>query len=122
MPVTSATVRVPSTTATASAQDVTVPHLENLVSSRKKIAKGILHVVKCSPVTGLLNLQLQGPKDTILLSSSSYWQVEFSAENYTPQGEIQPCSDLEGAQGTVLYAEAEGKDAVGQILSIQLRH
>ena len=68
----------------------------------------------------MLELEVDGAAKKLALYAPDYYKVSFLATNYQPEGEIHPCTDLEGKHAIVLYAATEDKTAAGQILSIAL--
>lgn len=85
----------------------------------KLIAKGIIKSVQCSEPS-VIELHVQETGKIVSLYSNNYYKIEYSATNYTPEGEIHPCADLEGMKASVQYAATSDKTIDGQILSVQL--
>jgi tetratricopeptide (TPR) repeat protein len=82
-------------------------------------AQGVIHGVRCS-YPAVLELQVAGTKGTVKLYNNNYYNIEYSAANFTPQGEIHPCSDLEGTKAKVQYFATADKTVDGQIIGILL--
>jgi hypothetical protein len=40
--------------------------------------------------------------------------------NFTPKGDLNPCTDIEGLKAKVEYAEVSDKSIAGQIVSVEL--
>jgi Tfp pilus assembly protein PilF len=80
---------------------------------------GKLKNVQCSN-PAILQLQLETPVSSLTLRSDNYFKIQYSALNFTPTGDLKPCTDLEGMKASVEYFEVVGKPAEGQIISIQL--
>ena len=68
----------------------------------------------------LLELKIEGSGKGVSLYSNNYFKIEFTAANFIPQGDIHPCTDLEGMKARVQYSETSNKSVDGQILSIEL--
>jgi hypothetical protein len=81
--------------------------------------QGVIHGVQCSYLS-LIELQVEAAKGTVKLYNDNYYQMEFSAANFTPQGNIHPCNDLEGAKAKLQYFATADKTADGQIIGIEL--
>jgi tetratricopeptide (TPR) repeat protein len=83
--------------------------------------RGILRNVHCSyPLIITLSVD-QGPKGPpIALYRNDFQKIEFSATNFTPKGDLNPCTDMEGLKAMVQYAEVSDKSIAGQIVSVQL--
>jgi hypothetical protein len=56
----------------------------------------------------------------VSLYSNNYYDIAFSASNFTPEGEIHPCADLAGMKASIQYFATSDKTVDGQILSIEL--
>ena len=61
-----------------------------------------------------------GRQSGVSLYSNNYYDIPFSASNFTPQGDIHPCTDLEGMKASIQYFATSDKTVDGQILAIQL--
>lgn len=81
--------------------------------------QGVIHGVQCGYPTAI-ELQVAGTKRTVKLYNNNYYDIEYSAANYTPQGDIHPCSDLEGMKARVSYFVTADKTMDGQIIGIEL--
>jgi tetratricopeptide (TPR) repeat protein len=93
-------------------------HVAASANAPKHEARGVLHNVRCGP-PAILEFEVDGAR-TIALFTNDYYKISFLAMNYTPEGEIHPCTDLEGKHAIVLYAVTDDKNAAGQILSVAL--
>ncbi|AXC10985.1 hypothetical protein ACPOL_1639 [Acidisarcina polymorpha] len=85
----------------------------------KHIAKGVIKNVRCTDPS-VIQLNVEGAGKAISLYSNNYFNIHYSATNYTPDNEIHPCTDLEGMKASVQYAESSDKTVDGQILSVEL--
>jgi tetratricopeptide (TPR) repeat protein len=81
--------------------------------------KGTIKDVQCS-LPAVMELKVDGDGKTLSLHSNNYFKIQFSAVNFTPEGELHPCADLDGMKANVQFFEASGKSAEGQIFSIEL--
>jgi Tfp pilus assembly protein PilF len=82
-------------------------------------AKGILRSVHCSYPT-ILTLSVDQAGKAVSLYRNDFKQIEFSATNFTPKGDLNPCTDIEGMKAKVGYTEVSDKSVAGQILSVEL--
>jgi tetratricopeptide (TPR) repeat protein len=82
--------------------------------------KGTIKDVQCS-LPAIMELKVEGDGKTLSLHSNNYFKIQFTAVNFTPEGELHPCNDLEGMKANVEFFEASGKSSEGQIFSIELR-
>jgi tetratricopeptide (TPR) repeat protein len=83
------------------------------------IAKGIIKSVQCTDPS-IIELRVEDAGKGVSLYSNNYYKITYSATNYTPEGEIHPCADLEGMKASIQYAATSDKTIDGQILSVQL--
>jgi tetratricopeptide (TPR) repeat protein len=84
-------------------------------------ARGVLRTVQCfSPAILTVELAPAGKAALVALYSNNYYQIEFTALNFTPAGEMNPCLDIDGLKAKVEYADTSDKANPGQILSIEL--
>jgi tetratricopeptide (TPR) repeat protein len=81
--------------------------------------KGVLRDVRCAYPT-VLALTLDDGGQKVSLYSNNYYKVTFTTANYEPEGEIKPCSEIEGMKASIEYKEVNDKAVAGQILSIEL--
>ena len=84
----------------------------------KQTAQGIINAVQCNDQEIELKVE-QGGK-AVSLYNNNYYEVPFSASNFTPEGEIHPCTDLDGMKAKVAYFTTADKTVDGQILSIEV--
>jgi tetratricopeptide (TPR) repeat protein len=82
-------------------------------------ARGILRSVHCS-YPAILALSVDETGKTVSLYRNDFNQIEFSATNFAPKGDLNPCTDIEGLKAKVGYAEVSDKSIAGQILSVEL--
>jgi hypothetical protein len=40
-----------------------------------------------------MELKVEGGGKTLSLHSNNYFKIQFSAVNFTPEGELHPCAD-----------------------------
>jgi tetratricopeptide (TPR) repeat protein len=81
---------------------------------------GMIRDVKCSS-PAVIEFRVEGAKASVSLYNNNYYKLEFSALGFTPEGALQPCSDIEGMKARVQYVESSDKTVDGQVLSIELR-
>jgi len=82
-------------------------------------AKGILRSVQCS-YPSVITLSVEQGGKTVSLYSNNYYKIDFSATNYTPASNFNPCKGMDGMKALVEYAEVSDKTIAGQIVSIEL--
>lgn len=107
----------------ASAQDAPVPRLrrrEFVAVGPHRFLTGIIHDVHCDAQN--LDLSVQTGSKTIPVHSDNYYKVPFTALGFQPNGDLHPCSDLEGRPAKVEYEESADQAQSARLLSIELRN
>jgi len=109
-----------STTTTTKTISLPAPkHPTEAPHGPKVTAQGVVQGVQCTdPST--IELKVQEGGKAVSLYSNNYYEIPFSASNFTPQGEIHPCDDLNGMKASIQYFATADKTVDGQILSIEL--
>jgi Tfp pilus assembly protein PilF len=104
---------------TASVEGPTLRHSDNFVAKGPHhFLTGIVKDVHCSDPQ--LDLTVHSSVKTIALHAENYFQIQFSALNFTPSAEINPCKDLEGRPAKVEYVESTDSSVTARVLSIEL--
>jgi tetratricopeptide (TPR) repeat protein len=94
-------------------------HPDESADGPRHTAQGVIRNVQCTGATGI-ELKVEEAGKSVVLYSNNYYQLGFRAANYTPEGEIHPCTDLEGMKASIQYAESSDKTVNGQIVSVEL--
>jgi tetratricopeptide (TPR) repeat protein len=90
-------------------------------TGKRHMASGILRNVHCTyPAVLTLSVQPSGSSAPVALYRNDFNLIEFSATNFEPKGDLDPCHDIEGMKAKVAYAEVSDKSIGGQILSVEL--
>jgi tetratricopeptide (TPR) repeat protein len=90
-------------------------------TGKRHSARGTLRGVRCSyPMILTLSVDPSGRGPAVFLYRNDFMQIEFRALNFTPEGDLNPCKDIEGLKATVEYAEVSDKSVAGQIISVEL--
>lgn len=77
---------------------------ENLKGPQRSII-GTVSNVRCSP-PAVIDLDVNAGGKVVTLHARNYYQVQFTALNYTAKPEFQPCTDLEGMHVRAEYVES----------------
>jgi tetratricopeptide (TPR) repeat protein len=102
----------------ALADSQALAHAEDDRHGPQRTIRGTLRDVQCSaPAT--MRLRVEGAAKRLDLRTRNYYKIRYSALNFTPSGDLNPCTDLEGMKAKVEYFEGLGP-AEGQILSVEL--
>lgn len=83
------------------------------------VVQGTLRNVQCA-YPSVITMDVQGAGKTVFLYSNDFAKIDFKAANYTPQGKLHPCTQLEGRKARVTYGEVADKSVNGQIISMLL--
>jgi tetratricopeptide (TPR) repeat protein len=82
---------------------------------------GTIKNVRCTSPSNM-DLDVDGGGKILSFYTHNYYKLAFTALNYTPKGDLHPCSDLEGMQAKVEYVETgTGASKLGGLVSIELR-
>ncbi|WP_158941315.1 hypothetical protein [Granulicella sp. S190] len=81
--------------------------------------QGVIRNVECSS-PNVLALKVEKPDKSISLYNNDYYKVVFTLANYQVEGDLKPCTDMEGMKAKVAYAEVSDAAVAGQILTIEL--
>jgi len=85
----------------------------------RKVAEGIISEAQCSrPAT--LEIRLESKAGVMQLYSDNFFQVPYSALNFTPKGSLNPCTDIKGWHARVTYHPAKGEAKQGEIVAVGL--
>ena len=82
-------------------------------------AEGRITQTAC-PGRATLELTVATPTGTKHLYTDNYYKIAFSALNFTPQGILKPCSDLQGMRARITYHPAKDLPGQGEIVEVQL--
>jgi len=85
----------------------------------RQTAQGLILGVTCTDPSEI-ELKVEEGGKSVSLYSNNYYDIPFSASNFAPQGDIRPCTDLDGAKASIQYFATSDKTVDGQILSIEL--
>lgn len=81
---------------------------------------GTLTEVHCDAPN--LDLTVSSGAHSLALHSDNYYQIQFTALNFQPQGDLKPCSDLENRPAKVEYVESADKAEPPHLISVELHH
>ncbi len=92
---------------------------EGPATGPKHTATGTLHNVGCFYPKGL-TLKVEAPGRPVSLYSNDMYAISYTAGNFTPTKDLNPCQDFNGLKAKVTYAEVKDATVAGQILSMEL--
>jgi tetratricopeptide (TPR) repeat protein len=107
-------------TANASPGDALSPHAPRpeLLPARQ-VAEGTIKDAKC-PGGTTLEFTLDSRNGVLHLYSDHYLKIPYNALNFTPQGILNPCTDIQGLHARVAYHSAKGQPNQGEVVEIGL--
>jgi tetratricopeptide (TPR) repeat protein len=107
---------------TAEVSDGAVPNLKHrdtfVAKGPHRFLVGVLKSVHCS--TSQIDLTVDSGAKTLPLHAENYYKLQFSALNFTPSGDLNPCKDLEGRPAKVEYVESADPSIPAHVLSVEL--
>ncbi len=98
----------------------TTRHRDEVKRGARDVLDGTIEQVTCS-VPAALDLRLATSRQTVRLHSEDYFKVQFGAANFTPTGELHPCTELQGTRARVFFWHVQGAPYDGEIISVELR-
>jgi hypothetical protein len=103
----------------ASVEGTTLRHRDTFVAKGPHhFLLGVLKNVHCDVAQLDLNVDASGK--SLTLHAENYFKIQFSALNFAPSSDLNPCKDLEGRPAKVEYVEAADKSVTARLLSIEL--
>ncbi|HET7216079.1 MAG TPA: hypothetical protein VFL79_21000 [Terriglobia bacterium] len=54
------------------------------------------------------------------LYTDNYFQIEFSALNYKPTGELYPCTQIQTMKARISFYDIKGHPNDGELISVEL--
>jgi len=79
---------------------------------------GTLKSVHCKPPQ--MDLTVDSSGKTLALHAQNYYKIQFTALNFAPSSDLNPCKDLEGRPAKVEYVESADQAAGARVLAVEL--
>lgn len=102
--------------------DTDIPHLnrrkEFVASGPHRFVVGLLKDVHCDALN--LDLTVTSGVKTLALHADNYYKIQFTTLNFQPDGDLQPCTDLENRPAKVEYVESADKADVPHVIAVEL--
>ncbi len=92
---------------------------EGLPSGSRHTITGKLHDVGCFYPKGM-TLKVDAASRPITLYSNDMYGITYTAGNFTPTKDLNPCLDFNGMRAKVTYGSVDDPTVAGQILSMEL--
>ncbi|MGA3263985.1 MAG: tetratricopeptide repeat protein [Terracidiphilus sp.] len=102
------------------AVDQGLKHPTEPTDGPKHEALGVIRGVQCS-YPAVIEFKVENVKKTVSLYNNNYYELEFSALGFTPEGDLNPCKGIEGMKARVQYTESSDKTVDGQAIAVELR-
>lgn len=67
-----------------------------------------------------MDLTLDSGGKSLVLHAENYYKIQFSALNFKPSADLNPCKDLQGRPARVEYVESASQSAAARVFSIEL--
>ncbi|HEX5412295.1 MAG TPA: tetratricopeptide repeat protein [Terriglobia bacterium] len=89
------------------------------VRGPRDIALGVIKTVKCSGNS--LDMDFSSQRQELHLFTDNYFQIQFSALNYKPTGELYPCTQIQAMKARIAFYDIKGHPNEGELISVELR-
>jgi tetratricopeptide (TPR) repeat protein len=99
----------------------TIPfHSDPAQRGERDSLTGTIKYVQCAP-PAVMKMTFIAGHQTVELFSENYFEVKYSALNFTPSGELHPCHDLKGFAAEVFFYDLKNRPHAGELISVRLR-
>ena len=102
------------------AADAGPKHPTEAPNGAKHEVLGVIEGVHCS-YPSVIDFEVQAEKRTVRVYNNDYYKLEFSTIGFMPEGDLNPCSGIEGMKARAQYAESSDKTVDGQVIAVELR-
>ena len=93
-------------------------HTDPALRGQRDIANGIIESVKCSGSS--LDMEFKAQQRELHLYTDNYFQIQFSALNYKPTGELYPCKQIQAMKARISFYDVKGHPDDGELISVEL--
>ena len=100
------------------AEASTAPSDTFVVKGPHRFLTGTLKNVHCK--SPQMDLTVDSEGKTLALHAQNYYKIQFSALNFAPSSDLNPCTDLEGRAAKVEYVESADQAAGARVLAVEL--
>lgn len=94
-------------------------HRDRPPRGQRDVAEGTIRDVRCS-MPSMMDLTFDAVGGAVRLHSDNYFEVVYTAKNFTPTGELLPCTQLQGKKARIVFFEYKGQRNSGELVSIEL--
>lgn len=89
------------------------------VRGARDMADGQIKTVTCKGRA--MDMTFDDSDEILHLRTDNYFNVNFSAINFTPSGTMNPCKTVQGMYARVHYYHIKGHPKEGELISVELR-
>jgi tetratricopeptide (TPR) repeat protein len=89
------------------------------VRGQRDLAVGVINTVKCSGNS--LDLEFDSQHQVLHLYTDNYFQVQFSALNFKPAGELYPCTQIQAMKARISFYDIKDHPSEGELISVELQ-
>ena len=94
------------------------PRKQFVPSGPHQFLVGVLNGVHCDAPN--LDLTITSGAKKVALHSDNYYKIQFSALDFQPKGDLNPCHDLESRTAKVEYVESADKSDAPHLVAVEL--
>lgn len=106
--------------AALAAPDLKPKHPNEAADGPRHEVIGVIRDVQCS-YPSAIDFKVEGGGKIVSIYHNNYYKLEFSTLGFMPQGDLNPCTAIEGMKARVQYAQSSDKTVDGQAISVELR-
>ena len=92
---------------------------EEEVRGPHRFVTGTIKNVQCSGLSAMDFVVVAGAHE-VGMHSPNYYKIQFSALGFTPTGDMQPCTQIEGRPAKVEFIEPADKSVKDRVVSVEL--
>lgn len=100
--------------------DIVPKHPNEPANGPKHEVVGVIRGVVCS-YPAVIDFKVESGSKTITVYNNNYYKLEFSTMGFMPEGDLNPCSNIEGMKARVQYCESTDTTVDGQAIAVELR-
>ena len=109
----------PASSSAKNKQTAVLPKGIPRVHGPRDLADGIVRKVICKGPA--LKLSLATPEGILNLHTANYFDVRFSASNFTLKGKLNPCRQIQGMKAEAIFYDVPKHPNQGYLLSVELK-
>jgi hypothetical protein len=111
--------RRPADTRFSDSSQPALAHHEEEMRGPHRFVTGTIKNVQCSGLSAMDFVVVAGAHE-VGMHSPNYYKIQFSALGFTPAGDMQPCTQIEGRPAKVEFIEPADKSVKDRVVSVEL--